>query len=1105
MKIHKLLLVCILLSVITAGFASATDNTSQNGTVIGSDSVEDENCAQIEKISSVERENSNADNSNETSSHDRYYLFRGDCWTVDNNFESSAAVTSETINDLSVTGTFRTQNDLIGLYWNSKDPIQHPYISYGNRSDYSNVILEFDYEMTGCRDLTNTTFTIASNKGETYFLEMSRFIENGHVTLNFNNLTLMPGNSYLDMNGQPVIVEDETALDVSDLKYIMISILPNDFIESNGQYTIMENTDFSCKISNITVANGEICDEQPPLDPHQYRLCEGYDDSYNLNPFRLSKEMRKLGYVDWVDLYIGASHYYEKIGNIGDVIYETGLNHERTEKMVLDKNVTLNKAFVSWLDCYSRELKNNCVENIIISVSIENLQCPESWRQMDLNGNFAMSGWQPSTFLYSPCNDEAVRYMQNVSEACLDIVVKNGFNPVLQMAETWWWWNETAVYFYDNSTKEKYLEEHNSNLPEYDNALSEYDNQTVGWLNQQLVIYSDALRDVIKGEKYSDGLYLALFYPPSVTDSDNIPKMIRDVNYIKDAYSPNKLDILQIEDYDWVIHESSHHCDAYAIGEELGFKKSNLHYFGGFVQFPQDASKLWELIEKSMEDALEKDFSEVFVWAGSQVRRDSKIIGYDEYSILKNLLVNNEPGFVKPLITAPDYVSVCENFTIKMQTNEWANGVLNVYEYENCKKGNLLSSDVIENGFSSVELSSTKLGLNRFYLEFDYVDGQYHLLSDVYVMENSKNISVDVSDEIEIGSDLTITFTAPESSSKYIHISVDGNTSMRYLVEDGKFKTTISNLSEGYHTVLVKYNDGVYCDEMLVGEVYYKTFNVKAGIRPIIKANDINSFYNSNDSLLINLKDSQDNALNNTDLLICFDGKNHTVTTDGDGNATFSIDAMPGTYYAEILYAGDDVYISSYAMAKVVVNRLSTSLASNSINVVYGNSANLLVLLKDANGKPLVGQHIIINLNKKTYDRTTDKNGQVKLSANLAVASYSAKITFAGDDIHKSASCTSKVVVKKATPKLTASSKTFKAKAKTKKVYATIKLKNKAIKNLAVKLTVNKKTYKAKTNSKGIATFKVKLSKKGKYNAVYRFLGNSNFKAATKKVKITLK
>ena len=55
-------------------------------------------------------------------------------------------------------------------------------------------------------------------------------------------------------------------------------------------------------------------------------------------------------------------------------------------------------------------------------------------------------------------------------------------------------------------------------------------------------------------------------------------------------------------------------------------------------------------------------------------------------------------------------------------------------------------------------------------------------------------------------------------------------------------------------------------------------------------------------------------------------------------------------------------------------------------------------------------------------------------------------------------------------------------------------------------LKVNGKTYAAKTNSKGVATFKLtKLTKKGKFNAVVTYKGNTYYKAKTVKPKITVK
>ncbi len=96
------------------------------------------------------------------------------------------------------------------------------------------------------------------------------------------------------------------------------------------------------------------------------------------------------------------------------------------------------------------------------------------------------------------------------------------------------------------------------------------------------------------------------------------------------------------------------------------------------------------------------------------------------------------------------------------------------------------------------------------------------------------------------------------------------------------------------------------------------------------------------------------------------------------------------------------------------------------------------------------------------------------------------------------------VVVKKAT--ITAKKATFKAKKKVKKYAIALKSGKTPIKSAKVTLKIGKKTFKATTNAKGKAIFKIKkLTKKGKYKAVVKFAGNNAYKAATKKVKITLK
>ena len=144
---------------------------------------------------------------------------------------------------------------------------------------------------------------------------------------------------------------------------------------------------------------------------------------------------------------------------------------------------------------------------------------------------------------------------------------------------------------------------------------------------------------------------------------------------------------------------------------------------------------------------------------------------------------------------------------------------------------------------------------------------------------------------------------------------------------------------------------------------------------------------------------------------------------------------------------------------------------------------------------------------------TTDAKGHASyaIGTALAVKKYDARFTFNGDANYAKSTGTVKVTVDKAKAKLTANKKTFKAKKKTKKYTVTLKTdKGKALKKAKVTLTgkFNGKKIKitVKTNSKGKATFNLKkLTKKGKFTAQVKFGGNTNYKAVTKKVKITVK
>lgn len=220
-----------------------------------------------------------------------------------------------------------------------------------------------------------------------------------------------------------------------------------------------------------------------------------------------------------------------------------------------------------------------------------------------------------------------------------------------------------------------------------------------------------------------------------------------------------------------------------------------------------------------------------------------------------------------------------------------------------------------------------------------------------------------------------------------------------------------------------------------------------------------------------------------------------------DGNAQFEITFdEAGVYTLSAKYQNNKVTSNSLEFDFEVTGK-KVVITARDMTKVYGENDKSVVTLKDADGNPLSNTVITFDIAGKTSTVKTSSTGKASIPLNLAPKSYTAIINYNGNDKYAKSSVKVKVIVKKATPRLTAKSKTFKLKAKTKK-YAVV-LKNnigKVMKNVKVTITVNKKTYSAKTNSKGQAVFKLKLTKRGNYRAAVKFAGNGYYNAVSKKV-----
>ena len=205
----------------------------------------------------------------------------------------------------------------------------------------------------------------------------------------------------------------------------------------------------------------------------------------------------------------------------------------------------------------------------------------------------------------------------------------------------------------------------------------------------------------------------------------------------------------------------------------------------------------------------------------------------------------------------------------------------------------------------------------------------------------------------------------------------------------------------------------------------------------------------------------------------------------------------------------NDSFIFNVPLIKANVTIAAKAISIPTVNTAVDGKIGkyFTATLKDELGNVLSGKTVLISINNVKYNVTTDENGVAKQQINIAKAGiYTVTVAFLADDSYNGAFDIAKVTVNKQAAKLTVAKKTYKAKAKTKKFTATFKsAKGKAIKGKKITFKVKGKTYTAKTNAKGVATIKVKLTKKGTYKVTAKFAGDNTYKAISKTGKLILK
>ena len=273
-------------------------------------------------------------------------------------------------------------------------------------------------------------------------------------------------------------------------------------------------------------------------------------------------------------------------------------------------------------------------------------------------------------------------------------------------------------------------------------------------------------------------------------------------------------------------------------------------------------------------------------------------------------------------------------------------------------------------------------------------------------------------------------------------------------------------------------------------------FNSNFEILPTVKAVDISKYYKGSTQYTASFYNSQGNALANTWVTITVNGKSYSQKTGNDGVARLSVNLKPGTYK---IVSTDP--ITGYQVTTNFI--ILSTISSNNLNKVLGDSRKFSAKFFKSNGKPLAKKYIKFKIKGKIYKVKTNKNGFASFSLKKFKKGTYKIICYNKDGLSKTFKI--KIFKRKVSTKLTTSSYLFYPNdSKVIKAKFSTALADKSCSGKIIKIKINGKTYSKKTGSDGWVYLDLSFLKKGIFTVEYKYAGNKFFKSSSSKKMVSI-
>ena len=315
-----------------------------------------------------------------------------------------------------------------------------------------------------------------------------------------------------------------------------------------------------------------------------------------------------------------------------------------------------------------------------------------------------------------------------------------------------------------------------------------------------------------------------------------------------------------------------------------------------------------------------------------------------------------------------------------------------------------------------IKIPTGNITPNNYTVKIKYGENDYYAGSSIEtIVSIAKSATKLTANSVETtygeNKDLIITLTDGDNhpiANATVTVNLNGNKNYK-TDKNGQITIPTDNITPNNYIAKISFEDEYYIASTI------ETAVVVNKIASKLTANNVTATYNVNKNLIISLKDSDGNPIQNISVSVDL-GSVKNYVTDEKGQIKVPVQKLvPKTYVAKIKFKGNSHYIESETADVVVVKKATPKIGAKAKTFkVKTKTKKYAITLKNNKKQAMKNTKVYLKVKGKTYAAKTNSKGKAtfKITKLTKKGKFNAAITYKGNKYYKKVTKKTKIIIK---------------------------------------------------------------------------------------------